>query len=172
MALSQNKQTLLRLTGYVWTASYLLDCGRRSGKEKTAVNKIMRVQTRFHHSVQTSTATSAAEVTVELVCKRNSPRQLTGGEHKEDKNTKCNMWGSKKHMLYDQAVRSKINYNKIQIQERNTCNSTDTCRKQRLKYQFCCYILNLALKKIRKARSNGYLILIDSSGSLWAAWIQ
>lgn len=107
MALSQNKQTLLRLTEYVWTASYLLDCGRRSGKEKTAVNKIMRVQTRFHHSVQTSTATSAAEVTVELVCKRNSPRQLTGGEHKEDKNTKCNMWGSKEHMLYDQAVRSK-----------------------------------------------------------------
>lgn len=48
----------------------------------------MRVQTRFHHSVQTSTATSVAEVTVELVCKRNTPRQLTGGEDKEDKNTK------------------------------------------------------------------------------------
>lgn len=50
--------------------SYLPDCGGRSGKEKIAVNKVMRAQTRFHHSVQTSTATWAAEVTVKLVFAR------------------------------------------------------------------------------------------------------
>lgn len=52
------------------SGSYLLDWGGRTGKEKIAVNKIMRARTRFHHSVQTSTATWVAEVTVELVFAR------------------------------------------------------------------------------------------------------
>lgn len=50
--------------------SYLLDRGGRSGKEKIEVNKIMKAQTRFHDSVQTSTATWVAEVTVKFVFAR------------------------------------------------------------------------------------------------------
>jgi len=39
----------------------------RSGNEKIAVNKIVRAQSRIHHSVRTSAATWVAEATVKLV---------------------------------------------------------------------------------------------------------